>query len=102
VTEQARATQAANATVFTGYAGAPFMHDPGLRARLAGVDVPALVLWGESDGIVDVDYGRAYAAALPGAELLVVREAGHLPQVEQTAAVADLVRAFATGARSRR
>ena len=30
-------------------------------------------------------YGRAYAAAIPGATFEVVAEAGHLPQLEQPA-----------------
>ena len=45
------------------------MTDPGLRARLGQVTVPTLVVWGDSDRIVDPDYGRAYAAAIPGARL---------------------------------
>ena len=42
-------------------------------------------MWGEADRIVDVDYGRAYAAAL-GAPFTLVAGAGHLPHVEQPAA----------------
>ena len=45
------------------------MTDPTLRGRLANVTVPALVLWGDSDRMVDQDYGRAYAAAIPGADV---------------------------------
>ena len=37
------------------------MHDPKLRRRLGRVRIPALVVWGESDGVVDPDYGRAYS-----------------------------------------
>ena len=60
-----------------------YMFDPGLRARLAGVTVPALVAWGESDKIVDVGYGRRFAASIPGARFAPVPEAGHFPQIEQ-------------------
>jgi len=63
------------------YAG-PTMSDPTLLERLASIAVPTRVLWGESDGIVDVDFGRAFAAAIPGASFTLVPRAGHLPQVE--------------------
>jgi pimeloyl-ACP methyl ester carboxylesterase len=62
------------------YGGA--MGDASLLGRLGGIDVPALVLWGEADRIVDVDYGRAFAAAIPGARFEVLERAGHVPQIE--------------------
>jgi pimeloyl-ACP methyl ester carboxylesterase len=64
-----------------GYAG-PAMSDPTLAGRLGGLDVPAHVLWGESDGIVDPEYGKAYAAAIPLATFTLLPRTGHLPQVE--------------------
>jgi pimeloyl-ACP methyl ester carboxylesterase len=63
------------------YAG-PAMSDPTLRDRLGGLDLPAHVLWGESDGIVDVEYGKVYAAAMPRSTFTVLPESGHLPQIE--------------------
>ena len=64
-----------------GYAG-PAMSDPTLAERLGGLDVPAHVLWGESDRIVDPEYGKAYAAAIPLATFTLMPRTGHLPQVE--------------------
>ncbi|MGY2002387.1 alpha/beta fold hydrolase [Blastococcus sp. SYSU DS1024] len=46
-------------------------------ADLAGVAVPTLVIHGEQDSLVGVSGGRATAAAIPGAELLVVDGMGH-------------------------
>ncbi|GAA2674166.1 MULTISPECIES: alpha/beta fold hydrolase [Actinosynnema] len=63
------------------YAG-PTMSDPTLLTRLAATTTPVHVVWGASDGIVDVEYGKAYAAAIPGARFTVLPESGHLPQVE--------------------
>jgi pimeloyl-ACP methyl ester carboxylesterase len=62
--------------------GGPAMGDATLRARLHSVTVPTLVVWGDSDRIVDVDYGRAYAEAIPGATFLMLPDTGHLPQLE--------------------
>ncbi|HEY8580789.1 MAG TPA: alpha/beta hydrolase [Beijerinckiaceae bacterium] len=72
----------------------PYMHDPKLKNRLHRIDRPTLVLWGASDRIVTPDYGRAYAAAIPGAELQTIAQAGHLPQVEQPEACAAAIREF--------
>jgi len=71
------------------------MADPALLARLAAVSVPTLVIWGEADRIGDLDYGRAYAAAIPGARFEVLPGAGHLPQLETPDALLALVRNFA-------
>ena len=76
-----RAAMAANRAALATYGGAT-MTDPGLAGRLAAVTVPTLVLWGESDQIVDPDYGRAYAAAIPGARFRLLTGTGHVPQVE--------------------
>ena len=56
-------------------------------ARLAAIRTPALVIWGASDKVVDADYGRAYAAAIPDAEFALIPDAGHLPYLENAPAV---------------
>ena len=91
----AAATMAANQAALRVYAGQPFMHDPSLHGRLAGLKVPACVMWGESDGIVDLAYGQRFAAAMPGAQFLPVAAAGHFPQIEQTAQVVAALHALA-------
>jgi pimeloyl-ACP methyl ester carboxylesterase len=63
------------------YAG-PTMSDPSLLERLHGLDLPVHVIWGESDGIVSPEYGKAYAAAIPMSVLTVLPGSGHLPQLE--------------------
>ena len=77
----AQAVAAGNRAAIAAYAGSA-MTDPALAERLGALEVPTLVLWGESDGIVDIDYGRAYAAAIPLARFQLLPEAGHSPQLE--------------------
>jgi pimeloyl-ACP methyl ester carboxylesterase len=60
----------------------PYMHHPSLLRRLHRIGVPTLVIWGEKDGIVTTDYGRAYAKAIPGARFVSIPNAAHFPQVE--------------------
>jgi pimeloyl-ACP methyl ester carboxylesterase len=77
----AQAIAAGNRSAIAAYAGAS-MTDPTLAGRLATLEIPALVLWGDSDGIVDADYGRAYAAAIPMARFQLLPKTGHSPQLE--------------------
>jgi pimeloyl-ACP methyl ester carboxylesterase len=76
------------------YAGTA-MADPGLAARLAGVKVPVLVLWGEADRIADPDFGRAYAAAIPGGQFQLLTGTGHLPQIETPGQALEAIWSFA-------
>ena len=78
---EARAALPGNMASLATYGGAT-MSDPSLTGRLAQVRVPVLVIWGEADQMFDVAYGRAYAAAVPGAQFQLITEAGHLPQIE--------------------
>lgn len=91
---EAAAQMAENQRSLRVYAGLPFMHDPSLQARLADIACPALVAWGESDGIVDVDYGRRYADSI-GARYEIIAQAGHFPHIEQLDEVVRLIGAFA-------
>lgn len=65
------------------YGWKPYMHNPTLKRWLSRIDVPTLVLWGESDGLVKPEYGAAYASHIPGATFSVIRQAGHYPHLEQ-------------------
>jgi pimeloyl-ACP methyl ester carboxylesterase len=76
-----RAIFAGNRAALAVYGGKS-MADPSLRGRLANVAVPTLVVWGDSDRIVDLEYGRAFAAAIPGAEFVLLTGTGHVPQLE--------------------
>ncbi|MEU5771438.1 alpha/beta fold hydrolase [Streptomyces asoensis] len=85
----------ANMATLRVFSGGPAMSDPGLRARLADITVPTLVLWGESDRICTPAYGKEYAASLGNARFALVAEAGHLPHLEQPERTFALVDAFA-------
>ena len=50
---------------------------PDRTAALGAVTVPTLVVHGEADPLIDVSGGRATAAAVPGATLLVIPGMGH-------------------------
>ena len=76
------------------FAWKPFMHNPKLARRLARIDRPTLVLWGESDRIVRPEYGRSYARLIPGARFRVIEGAGHYPYLERPGAFVEAVVGF--------
>src|SRR6266581_704893 len=79
--EQAEARKA-NFRALSVYDQGQGSSDPKLRRRLSSVSIPVLVAWGESDRVVDPEYGRAYAQSFPHARFELIPEAGHLPQIE--------------------
>lgn len=93
--EPVRDIQAANAATLAVYAREPYMHDPKLRRRLGVVPTRVAAIWGESDQIAPEPYGRAYAASFPNGRFELIREAGHLPHLEQPQQVLDAIRRFA-------
>jgi pimeloyl-ACP methyl ester carboxylesterase len=93
--QEARDIQAANAATLAVYAREPYMHDPKLRRRLGVVPTPVAAIWGESDQIAPEPYGRAYAASFPNGRFELIREAGHLPHLEQPAQVLEAIYRFA-------
>ena len=66
--------------------------DACLAPELESITVPTLVIHGERDAIVPVDVGRQTAARIPGAELVVIPGAGHVPTITRPR---DVVRAIA-------
>lgn len=86
VEEYARGREA-----FTYFGWSPYLHNPKLFDRLRRVNVPTLVLWGESDRLVTPDYGRAFAAAIPNARFEIIPNAGHMAHVENPDAVATKI-----------
>jgi pimeloyl-ACP methyl ester carboxylesterase len=48
-------------------------------AHLSTLTMPALVVWGQADPYIPARFARAFADALPDAELLELPDAGHWP-----------------------
>jgi len=61
----------------------PFMHNPKLLQRLFRVNIPTLVIWGESDRVVSPEYGRVFHEAIPNSKFRLIPHAGHYPHREQ-------------------
>jgi 3-oxoadipate enol-lactonase len=68
---------------------------PGSEPLLPSLNgLPTLIVVGEADSLTPADGARSMAQAIPGAQLAVVPDAGHLPPVEQPAATTEILRQF--------
>lgn len=94
MSDEALVVHARNREALCLYAWHPYMYNPQLPRWLGAIDVPTLVLWGESDGVVRPEYGRAYAGKIPDARFEPIARAGHHPEIEQPEAFADHVARF--------
>lgn len=81
---------------------AAILGSPDRTAQLRGLDLPALVIHGLSDPLINASGGRATAAAIPGAKLLTFAGMGHEIPEPLWAPVADGIAAVARTAEERR
>ncbi|WP_027058389.1 3-oxoadipate enol-lactonase [Mesorhizobium loti] len=58
------------------------------------IAVPTLCLAGDQDGSTSPDLVRSLAALIPGSRFEIIRDAGHIPCVEQPEALVTLIRDF--------
>jgi YbgC/YbaW family acyl-CoA thioester hydrolase len=68
-----------------------------LLPELAGI--PTLVIVGDEDELTPPAQARALAQGIPGASLVVIRSAGHLPTIERPAETTDAIQGFLAGLR---
>jgi pimeloyl-ACP methyl ester carboxylesterase len=61
----------------------PRGYDPDLYKWLHRIDVPTLLLWGDSDRLFPKEYAYAYQKLIPGSKAVVLPECGHLPNIEK-------------------
>lgn len=78
----------------------PRSHDPNLPKWLHLIDVPTLILWGDQDRLFPPAHADAYGALIPGSEVVVLSECGHLPNIEKTNEFVSALTRFTEGAAS--
>jgi pimeloyl-ACP methyl ester carboxylesterase len=77
--------------VSTGRRLMPEIRDP---FRLAEIDCPVLVVWGERDRMVFSKGAERIVAALPGTRVELLPRCGHCPQIEATDRLDELLADF--------
>lgn len=57
-------------------------------------DIPCLVIWGEKDNLIPLEYYYKFKQHLPKATFALIADAGHAPFAEKTALVYENLRTF--------
>jgi pimeloyl-ACP methyl ester carboxylesterase len=66
-------------------------------AQLKRLAIPALVIWGAKDPYLPARFGRAYADALPDAQLIELADAGHWPWLDRPDVIDSVADFLAAG-----
>jgi pimeloyl-ACP methyl ester carboxylesterase len=71
-------------SLITGYDGT-------LIQRAAELECPVTVIWGRADRLAPVEHADAFARAVPHAEIRLLEQCGHYPQVELPGRLGELL-----------
>jgi pimeloyl-ACP methyl ester carboxylesterase len=83
-----------NRTIVAKLSWQPRSHDPHLHKWLHRIDVPTLLVWGDTDRFFPKEHALAYQSGIPGAKLVIISKCGHVPQIEQPDAFIAALESF--------
>lgn len=63
-----------------------------VREDLPRIEAPTTIIWGARDGLIPGSHGEEMHAAVPGAELIMLPEAAHVPQIQAPEEVVSIIR----------
>ena len=66
-----------------------------LAPYLIQIKTPTLVIWGENDKITPLGEGKIIAETIPGAKLIIIKNAGHFAFLEKLEKFIRLVKEYA-------
>ncbi len=68
--------------------------DKGLKKRIHRLQLPTLLLWGNSDKLIPPVYGDAFQGSIPGSRLVSFDKSGHMIMLEEQEAFVEAVSNF--------
>jgi pimeloyl-ACP methyl ester carboxylesterase len=68
--------------------------DKGLKKRIHRVKAETLIVWGEDDALVSSAYAKEFAARIPNSRIEIIKDCGHVPQVERLEVLKPIVAKF--------
>ncbi|NOJ27790.1 MAG: alpha/beta hydrolase [Nitrososphaera sp.] len=71
-------------------------YSPPLTGRLSSVSVPTLIVWGEADKMIPVQYAKHFTE-IPNSELKIIPDCGHTPYVEEPEKFSKIALDFLNG-----
>jgi pimeloyl-ACP methyl ester carboxylesterase len=87
-------TQLKNQYSFARVAWQPRLFDPHLAKWLHRIDIPTLIVWGDSDRLIPPAYAAEFARLIPETQTEIIAQCGHLPQFEKTAQFVSVLTRF--------
>ncbi len=68
--------------------------DKGLKKRMHRIKADALIVWGEDDALISSVYAKEFAARIAKSQIEIIKDCGHVPQVEKLEILKPLVAKF--------
>lgn len=65
-----------------------------IEAELGAIKQPTLIIWGEYDWALPVEWGAEIHMAIPHSQFIVIPDCGHLPQEERPQEICDFILDF--------
>ncbi|MGA8302628.1 MAG: alpha/beta fold hydrolase [Thermoplasmata archaeon] len=72
------------------------------RSRVAGVRMPTLIVQAMDDQVVDASHGRILRQSIPGAQIRILAETGHMVPLERPKETVEAIAGFVRSAEERR
>ncbi len=64
-----------------------------LKGRLSNITAPTLIVWGDNDRMIALQYARQYDE-IPESQLIAIRNCGHIPHVEKPIEFGQIIQDF--------
>lgn len=71
---------------------------PKLKGRLSNIIAPTLLVWGDNDRMIPLQYAREYEE-IPKSKLVVINNCGHTPYVEKPITFNKIIMRFLVGSK---
>ena len=68
--------------------------DKELKKRLHRVTAPTMIVWGEDDALISSVYAKEFADRIANSRIEIIKDCGHVPQVERLDILRPLVAKF--------
>ncbi len=72
------------------------------KARVPTITIPTLIVQAMDDQVVDASHGRILRQSIPGAQIRILAETGHMVPLERPKETAEAIWSFVRGAEERR
>lgn len=68
--------------------------DKGLKKRMHRIKADTLIVWGEDDALISSVYAKEFAARIAKSRIEIIKDCGHVPQVERLETLKPVVAKF--------